>query len=322
MKLNDRIRGIVYGQAIGDALGLGTEFLTKAEVKEYYPRGLTDYDLIIQDRHRKRWKEGAWTDDTDQMLCILDSLLEKGGVDVQDIATRLYRWVASGGKGVGETVYSVISSPGFLEDPHSVAESVWERSGRESAANGGIMRTSILGIWRFQDPQTVRENASAVCKITHFDPRCEGSCVTYCLTLSSLLNDWHDDQRLIEAAYDIARSYDPRITEYLDKAQDSLEALQLDEGLDNSAQSLGCIGYTLKALGSAFWALKHAASFEDGLLSIIHEGGDADSNGAVAGAMLGARFGFSEIPPRLVSNLRDRKKLDSRIGRLLEAVRE
>ena len=320
MNVEDKIRGIVYGQAVGDALGLGTEFLTKNEVKEYYPRGLTDYDLIIQDKHRKRWKEGSWTDDTDQMLCILDSLLDKGTVDVHDIATRLYRWVASGGKGVGQTVYSVISSPGFLEDPHSIAESVWERSGKECAANGGIMRTSILGVWDYKFPEVVRENASKVCRITHFDPRCEGSCVAYCLTISSLLNEWADIERLVDAAQDIARAYDPRIGEYIDRSQDSLEALKLDEGLDNKAQALGSIGYTLKALGAAFWALKHAVSFEDGPFRIIHEGGDADSNGAVAGAMLGARFGFSEIPPRFVSNLRDRKKLDSRIGRLLEAV--
>ena len=36
-----------------------------------------------------------------------------------------------------------------------------------------------------------------------------------------------------------------------------------------------CVGYTLKTLGSAFWALNHAESFEDGILKIIHEGGDA-----------------------------------------------
>lgn len=52
--VKNRIKGVLFGQAIGDALGLGTEFMTKQEVDRFYPNGLTDYDQIIQDYHRKR----------------------------------------------------------------------------------------------------------------------------------------------------------------------------------------------------------------------------------------------------------------------------
>jgi hypothetical protein len=51
----DRIKGTIYGQAIGDAIGLATEFLTKEQSKAYYgPAGPTGYDAIIQDFHRSR----------------------------------------------------------------------------------------------------------------------------------------------------------------------------------------------------------------------------------------------------------------------------
>lgn len=51
--------GCLYGQAIGDALGLGTEFLNKDDVLKHYPNGLSRYEDIIQDAHRRRWHKGA-----------------------------------------------------------------------------------------------------------------------------------------------------------------------------------------------------------------------------------------------------------------------
>ena len=53
-ELKDKMLGCLYGQAIGDALGLGTEFMSKDEVLENYPCGLHRYNQILQDDHRCR----------------------------------------------------------------------------------------------------------------------------------------------------------------------------------------------------------------------------------------------------------------------------
>lgn len=82
----DRFRGCLYGQAIGDALGLGTEFMIDEDIAWKYPHGLQHYKQIYQDRHRKRWKIGDWTDDTDMMLCIADAVIEDQGVNFRNIA--------------------------------------------------------------------------------------------------------------------------------------------------------------------------------------------------------------------------------------------
>ena len=76
ISIYDRFKGVIYGQAIGDALGLGTEFMDADEMAWKYPAGLRHYSQIFQDRHRKRWKIGDWTDDTDMMLCIADAVIE------------------------------------------------------------------------------------------------------------------------------------------------------------------------------------------------------------------------------------------------------
>ena len=94
----------------------------------------------------------------------------------------------------------------------------------------------------------------------------------------------------------IGNKYDKSIAEYIDKAYyNGIEGLELDEP--------SSIGYTLKALGSALWCLFHANDFEEGLLRVVNEGGDADTNAAVACAMLGAKFGYTSIPQKYTDGL-------------------
>jgi len=288
----DSIFGTIAGHAIGDALGLGTEFLTRKQVSEYYPSRLIKYDQIIQDAHRRRWTPGDWTDDTDQMLCIMDSLIEKQQVDCLDIAKRLYQWAANGGMGIGRSTLSVLSSRSFLSDPHLAAKSYWESTGKQVAANGGVMRTSVLGLWNHEG-DTLLKNVEDVCKITHYDPRCVGSCVAVCLTIKGLTQGEKDLKSLLTWAGEVAVRYDGRMMKFIDLALNgSLEDLELDGGKTPGDG----IGYTLKAMAAGLWSVRNAKTFQDGLLQIIHEGDDSDTNGAVAGALLGARFGQSGIP--------------------------
>ena len=91
--IKERFLGTIFGQAVGDALGLSTEFMSKQEVNRLYPNGIEDYSQIVQDDHRRRWQRGDWTDDTDMMLCILDSFVACQKVDILDIARRFKEWM-------------------------------------------------------------------------------------------------------------------------------------------------------------------------------------------------------------------------------------
>lgn len=318
----DRFRGVLMGQAIGDALGLATEFMSRKQIARAYPRGIADYTDIVRDEHRGRWLVGAWTDDTDQLLCILDSLLAQQRVDLVDIARRLNAWADAGGMGIGRTVQRAMDRRGFRDDPVSAARQAWCDSRAKAAANGGVMRTSVLGLWQWQRADDVMLNAAQVCRVTHYDPRCVASCVVVCLAIRQLVFDPPDDVRaMVERLRTLALTFDPRCAEAFDPALDgSLAGLALDEGIDPDDPRRNRIGYTLKALGAGLWALLHAASFERGLLSVIYEGGDADSNAAVVGALLGAKFGASGIPPRWIEGLYKRDALEARIQALAERV--
>ena len=308
----NRIRGGIFGQALGDALGEGIESVSKSDIKHYYPKGLGE--------PLKEMRGFRWTDDTAQMLCILDSLLKQKQVDVLNIAAHFHQWAVTDGRGIGNTVYSVVKDPDFLEKPHAVAQRLWEKSGRYAAANGAVMRTSALGIWEYPFPDKVKYNAEEVCKITHADPRCLGSCVAVSLAISYLMGGVSDIPALIKGIAAEVAGYDPNIQEYFDRAATSLSALDLDEG--TNPREANRIGYTLKAMGAGFWALQYAESWDEGVLKILEEGGDADTNAAVAGALLGARFGYDGISQIWVEKLRNVGELERRAQEVIAVAQQ
>lgn len=291
METKDKIYGTIFGQAIGDALGLGTEFMSKTEVREKYPDGLKEYSQIIRDYHRAKFQPGSWSDDTDMMLCIANAIIEDKGINLHTIARNFKQWVyAPETRGVGQTTLKVLSIAEYVEKPHQVAELIWRMTRTKNAANGSVMRTAIIGLKK----ENVAQTAEDVCKLTHFDPRCVGSCVIVSEIINHLI--WHDEQLSYSQIMTIGNKYDKSIAEYIDKAYyNGIEGLELDEP--------SSIGYTLKALGSALWCLFHANDFEEGLLRVVNEGGDADTNAAVACAMLGAKFGYTSIPQKYTDGL-------------------
>lgn len=303
----NRIKGAFYGQAIGDALGLGTEFLSKVEVEHHYPNGIERYSDIIRDKHRSRFDLGAWTDDTDQFLSILNSILEEGKVSAEGIAKHLKIWFNNKPLGIGSTVLKVITVPGYEKSPFKASKWIWERSKKQNASNGAVMRTSIIGCYEFWNTDNVLSNAETAAKTTHFDPRCVGSCTMISWLISKLILENGTVHYADILA--VGDKYDDRIRSFLDDVKEDISSLNLDEPVS--------IGYTLKTLGAGLWAFQHSNDFESGIQAVIMQGGDADTNAAVAGSVLGCKFGFESIPNHLVKELKNIDYLESALNEFL-----
>ncbi len=309
----DKIKGLFFGQAIGDALGLGAEFMNKKQVKVYYPDKLTNFSQIIHDSFRKQWEIGEWTDDTDQFLCICNSILKTKAVDENAFAKELYVWAQNSPVDIGVTVSNVVSNPNFLEDPYKCSYEIWKESERESAANGAIMRTSIIGAFEFWNYDNVISNTAKIAKVTHWDPRCVGSCIITTLLIANLINE--NRILTLKDLIEIGDKYDNRMIYYIEQAaQSDIRNLHLDEE--------GVIGYTLLALSAGLWAYFHAKDFEKGLISVINEGGDADTNGCIAGSILGAKFGYNSIPKHLINGLKHKDLLEEKFNKFVELIDE
>lgn len=303
----DKIKGTIYGQAIGDALGLGAEGMDVYDMAWKYPNGITHYSEIFQDHHRRRWKIGDWTDDTDMMLCIANAIIKDKGVNLYTIAQNFKHWANGEPMGIGGNTRNVLMIGDYVQRPLSVSRKVWELSNYQSAANGGLMRTSVVGLL----PNNIEQNAADICRLTHYDPRCTGSCVI----ASELIHAFVFDKPI--PTYDhiiaIGRRYDERIVEYIELARcEDINTLDLQEEYS--------VGYTLKTLAAGLWAYWHAETFKDGLLTVVNAGGDADTNAAVACSILGAKFGFNAIPSEYVNSLIYRNQLEEVIQGMMEVV--
>lgn len=286
----DKLLGCLYGQAIGDALGLGTEFMDKTEIHEAYPYGLSKYEDIMQDAHRKRWHKGAWTDDTDMMICIMKAY-ENGQFNIKKVAQNFKNWFNGNPLGIGGHTFKVLCMSDYVQQPEMCSKLWWELSRKQSAANGALMRTSVVGLSKGD----VIEQAEAICKLTHYDPRCVGSCAIAVSIIHDLV--WGKRELTYDDIKSIGFKYDNRIDEWIDIAYKSadISLLNLDESFS--------IGYTLRTLSAALWCYWHATSFEQGLLAIVNEGGDADTNAAISCAILGAKYGYASIPEYYIRNL-------------------
>lgn len=292
-EIYDRMMGCLYGQAIGDALGFGAEAMSKDDVRTHYPHGLKKYDEIIQDSRRSGWPVGMWTDDTEMMLCVMNAYIKEKQLSPQTLARLFLDWYEVMGHTCGILTKKVLNfAPEIYEkDPVSVSKLVWQLKGCDNAPNGGLMRTSIVGLW----PEAVVSNAELLCQMTHYDPRCVASCVIASVVIYNLV--WYGKMLTKDEIIEMGHSYDNRVEEWIELAckSEDIAELKLDE-----SESMA---YTYRTLAAALWCYRHSLSFEDGLLAVVNEGGDADTNAAIACAILGAKFGYKNIPTYYIENL-------------------
>jgi ADP-ribosylglycohydrolase len=312
----DRALGAVFGCALGDALGLPAEGCLKRILAERYPEGIG----LPHERPVRDFPLNDWSDDTDHTVLVMRALVasrDEAADPGRDFAVRLAGWYDRGfpelgdthGSGCGGMTYRVLRRPGFTEDPFGAARAI----AGPTAGNGALMRTAPCAF-------TARpaEWAEYFCRTTHADPRCAASCAAQSVLIGELAATPHGvpvNRECLRRALEAAR---PRLgdvhwSELLGWAgrAKSLEALELD--------SRDARGYTFKAFAVALWAFRalsraedrDAALFKAVIGEIAMEGGDADTNAAIAGALVGAALGYRALPADWLEALPNRHWLEA-----------
>ncbi|RGP61468.1 hypothetical protein FSPOR_9996 [Fusarium sporotrichioides] len=283
--LQDRIIGTIFGSALGDAIGLYTEFLSAEISSKAYPnRTFTLLPVekatpFRRDHHRNFHNRGEWTDDTDHAVLILLSYLHGDGkkLDPQDFASRLSVWVRMGLRaldtlplGLGRTVGGIVRNKSYLDNPEATARNFWVTGKYSAAPNGSLMRTHPLGLMCLgKSIEETFQIAADFSVVTHVDPRCVVSCaigtaLVRGLVLGEIYEEQHVDDLIETALAWYTRLREKELQEPGRQDEPQLDLAELrqhataqklaDLKLDESYK----IGYVYKTFGSGILLLRLA----------------------------------------------------------------
>jgi len=212
-------------------------------------------------------KPGRVTDDTEMSLCLARAILNNERWDLKAIAEEFLSWMRSKPVDIGSTVRRGIRDyllKGQLETPPNEYD----------AGNGAVMRMLPVALHSLGDERLLQRLVVEQAHLTHNHPLSDAACVTVGRMVQAAVLG--DDRFVLHA---IARSL---ITEH--------PQFRFNDYHGRAS------GYVVETLQTVFHFLFTTGSFEECLVGVVNQGGDADTTGAIAGMIAGAFYGEDAIP--------------------------
>ena len=277
-RVRERAYATLLGSALGDALGATVEFCTQTEVRAQYG--------VLRKIVGGGWlklRPGEVTDDTEMSLCIARSLAAVGW-SPSDIADRFAAWFKGWPVDVGNTCRRGIAryiNHGTLAGPFNEGD----------AGNGAAMRVAPVAVATLADGRLLERWAVEQGHITHNHPLSDAACV------------------LIGRLIHLGCTEQPR--ERLQRAVE--DVITRFPTFQFSPYRGLATAYVVDTMQTVLHYFLSTRSFEECLVATVNQGGDADTTGAIAGAIAGAFYGIAQLPrhwvrklaPSLVSEIQD-----------------
>ncbi|MBQ7321476.1 MAG: ADP-ribosylglycohydrolase family protein [Clostridia bacterium] len=297
-----KIKAVMLGHAVGDALGVPVEFCSRAELAAdpvTDMRGFGSYPVPA----------GAWSDDTSMSLAALDSLSE-GKIDMGEIMDHFTNWACDGaytptdemfdiGRTCLDAIHKHITAP-------TLAPTACGMDGEYANGNGSLMRIHPFALMFWARPtlrpdlDNIIDDASA---LTHTHERSRLACRVFTRILLALLDDPRKEAVFpaLQAARERYRNSN-ELHHYVRLFDPSLALLPTD--------GIRSTGYVVDTLEAALWCLLTTDSYRDCVLRAVNLGDDTDTTAAVAGALAGALYGYESIPKTWLETLIRREYIE------------
>jgi ADP-ribosylglycohydrolase len=308
--LKDKFRGAILGCFLGDAFGAGFEGMSPDEV-------ISRLSTLSENFPR------TYTDDTDMTLALMESIIESGKVDPEDIANKFSQCCdLTRGYGIGtiKAVHALRAGVAW----HQVSRVVFEKG---SFGNGAAMRVSPVGLFFHHDLEALREAAMDQANVTHTHPLGEWGAVMQasCVGLA-LLQDPKKSLTKEKIIIELREILWPGPVEY-QKALNEMENIFAQGKKVETRVIARRLGNGVEAHRSvpsaSYVAMTYSPDFQDAIRAAISLGGDTDTIAGMVGAIVGAHVGERGLPVEWIEQLeegpRGRSFARELAGRLFEA---
>jgi ADP-ribosyl-[dinitrogen reductase] hydrolase len=289
-QLRSRFIGTIVGFAIGDALGMPAEFLTRDQIERYYDSKITDFRKAHPGHASEFLPQGSYTDDTQMMLATAECLIECGKMDPARQAEAMLSWYSN------SSPHRTAMRANLRACKHLAAGRPWTKSGVFSGGCGAAVRMPPLGLLLFRNPDALIRAALDACNITHTDQRARASSVTVAYLIARLIQSTERclaGDQILETADRVA-DIDADMSAML-RWVTQIVHLPPEEALFE----IGTSSDSLEAIpAAAYCFLKYPRDYAKAVLTAVNGGDAADSIGALTGGFVGAFAGVEAIPQR------------------------
>jgi ADP-ribosylglycohydrolase len=303
MDLN-KAKGVIFGLAIGDALGARTEFLKLDQIKAKYGKeGIRDLP-----------DPSLFTDDTKMSVAIAEALVRADDKDIESIMEAVreefIKW-----SHLPET-YSKAPGNTCLKGVANMERGIhWSKSGvANSKGCGSAMRAAPIGYLYQHAPEKLKEVAHATGICTHGHPAADAACIGAAFLVKLALDGVSPD-KMIPKLFAFTAGVSVEFDQAISKVEKCLGWKDEEKALAYLGE--GWVGEEAVAL-ALYCFLRYPDSYEKVVIRGANTNGDSDSIACIAGSFSGAHLGIKAIPAVWVLKIEKTEYLGSLAERLAD----
>ena len=305
----DKIKSVLFGVAVGDALGVPVEFNGRETIRKNPVTDFIGYGTY-------NLPAGTWSDDSSLTFCLAEALTNE--FDLHITGQNFIKWRYNNFWSARGTVFDIGNATQQAIDRLATGVQPDLAGGFEASSNGNgsLMRISPLLFYLSDKPVNVRyEITKQVSSITHGHIRSVIACFYYLEFARQLVAQ--------KDKFEIYKNLQTEITNQLTSLSiNPAEIAKFDRLLkqnihEQTEENIFSSGYVLHTLEASIWCLLTTDNYKDAVLKAVNLGEDTDTTGAVTGGLAGLLYGFDNIPANWIKQLarnNDIENLAERLG--------
>lgn len=305
------VKNSIWGFALGDALGVPFEFFS--------PDELQDLDITHLNKNKYFSKShpsvplGTWSDDTSQLLILLESLINNNGLDVHDFSQKLIKWKNTGYMSIDGYTFDIgVQTYQALKKIENNQVKNWFNNISEfDNGNGSLMRVLALSLYSKSTNVRLILDAHNQSAVTHPHIRSQICCAIYAVWARNILKGMSVETAWFESIDTIFNFYKM----YLPIALNELDlVLSFDE------KSCHGTGYVVDTLQTVKNILFNNYNYQSVVSVAIKTGNDTDTTAALSGGIAAIAYGLNTVPDYWWQQLRGKIIIDRVIHKFYRSI--